>query len=154
MSGSSSGSTTRMTPADRSRAERARKLASSTYRSKKAELEALGDALAAYQSTDDPGLVPEHDRLMRRYLKLEKEVTMPKPKPKRKAVAKSMAKRKAERKVEVASTPRPWSEKRIRKFQEQRQMRQAWCRHRHLGCSNRPGGFCSEQIPMAPAGSR
>lgn len=35
------------------------------------DLKSLEDALTGLQSTDDPGLVPLHDELMRRYCELK-----------------------------------------------------------------------------------
>lgn len=59
-----------MTNHDRVRKERAEAACSTTYPTKKEEIEALEDAIRGLQSTDDPSLCPLHDELMKRYQKL------------------------------------------------------------------------------------
>lgn len=65
---------------------------------------------------------------------------MPKSKPKRKAVSKAMGR------ARKTKGPRPWSQKRFGKFIDQREMRQAYCKYQHLGCSSKPGGPCSDEV--------
>jgi hypothetical protein len=62
-----------MTPHDQARANRASATEGKKYTSKKAEMEALEDAILGLQSTDDPSLVDQYHRLCERLEALEKE---------------------------------------------------------------------------------
>ena len=63
-----------MTTHDKARSDRAVAAEGSAYSSKEAELESLSDAIVGLQSTDDPSLNELHDRLLKRYLALKKEL--------------------------------------------------------------------------------